>query len=375
MILYFSGTGNSAYAAKYIAGELHDEVVNLNDKIKAGDNSLLTSDKPWIVAAPVYCWQLPRLVRDWMQKTEFRGSKDIYFVMTCGDAQGEGNIAVRGAGGQGGGEAVVFPDGGCGPLCKVGIVHIQAAGPVTHRFDRDLNAGSAELLHNAVKFCLHECQPLPLVGAELIEHLGTLRDGIDGGAAADGADVVGGLSDGRDLHLIEPGNEPGELGDGVGGTEAGIGMAAFGGDRDPEAAGAHRFCDDCVGVAVEGDKLLHPVTEICQDLPASLQVAQALLAGIDDQQNAAVSGCQTVLKDKPCHGQQGHRVGGVIAHAGTVDAPVFRFQGQGSGVRENHVGMGHEDHQVVVAGVANGVNDIQSFINICIFRTHGVEPV
>ena len=95
MILYFSGTGNSAYAAKYIAGELHDEVVNLNDKIKAGDNSLLTSDKPWIVAAPVYCWQLPRLVRDWMQKTEFRGSKDIYFVMTCGESMGNGEKYLR----------------------------------------------------------------------------------------------------------------------------------------------------------------------------------------------------------------------------------------------------------------------------------------
>lgn len=88
MILYFSGTGNSAYAARFLAAELHDELVNLNDRIKAGDHSPLTSDRPWIVAAPVYCWQLPRLVRDWMMQTELRGNKDIYFVLTCGSDMG-----------------------------------------------------------------------------------------------------------------------------------------------------------------------------------------------------------------------------------------------------------------------------------------------
>lgn len=95
MVLYFSGTGNSAYAAKYIAGELNDEVININEKIKSGDNSPITSDRPWIVAAPVYCWQLPRLVRDWMLETEFRGSRDIYFVMTCGSDMGNGEKYLK----------------------------------------------------------------------------------------------------------------------------------------------------------------------------------------------------------------------------------------------------------------------------------------
>lgn len=95
MILYFSGTGNSAYAARYIAGELQDELVNLNDRIKAGDNSPLASERPWIVAAPVYCWQLPRLVRDWMLQTEFNGNKDVYFVMTCGSNMGNGEKYLK----------------------------------------------------------------------------------------------------------------------------------------------------------------------------------------------------------------------------------------------------------------------------------------
>jgi len=44
----------------------------------------MTSIGPWVVAAPTYCWQLPRLVRDWIENTTFEGSKDMYFVLTCG---------------------------------------------------------------------------------------------------------------------------------------------------------------------------------------------------------------------------------------------------------------------------------------------------
>ena len=88
MILYFSGTGNSAYAAKYIGKEIGDETVNLFDRIRNNDYSPLHSNRPWIIAAPVYCWQLPRLVRDWMLQIEFKGNKDIYFVLTCGSDMG-----------------------------------------------------------------------------------------------------------------------------------------------------------------------------------------------------------------------------------------------------------------------------------------------
>lgn len=88
MILYFSGTGNSAYAAKYIGKEIGDETSNLFDRIRNRDYSSLHSGRPWVIVAPVYCWQLPRLVRDWMLQTEFKGSKDVYFVLTCGSDMG-----------------------------------------------------------------------------------------------------------------------------------------------------------------------------------------------------------------------------------------------------------------------------------------------
>jgi len=84
MILYFTGTGNSEYAAKYIGGRTGDKVYNLFDKIKNSDYSTMTSISPWVVVAPTYCWQLPRIVRDWIENTAFEGSSDIYFVLTCG---------------------------------------------------------------------------------------------------------------------------------------------------------------------------------------------------------------------------------------------------------------------------------------------------
>ncbi len=41
MILYFSGTGNSAYAAKKIGQEIQDEIMDLFKKLRSRDYSLL----------------------------------------------------------------------------------------------------------------------------------------------------------------------------------------------------------------------------------------------------------------------------------------------------------------------------------------------
>jgi len=84
MILYFSGTGNSAYAANYIGERIEDDVINLFEKIRDNDFSPVESEHPWVICTPTYCWQIPKILENWIAKTEFRGSRDIYFVMTCG---------------------------------------------------------------------------------------------------------------------------------------------------------------------------------------------------------------------------------------------------------------------------------------------------
>lgn len=88
MILYFTGTGNSKYVADRIANEIGEEAYNLFQKIRDNDYSELSSEKPWIVVAPIYAWRIPRILENWLEKTVLSGSRDIYFVITCGDSIG-----------------------------------------------------------------------------------------------------------------------------------------------------------------------------------------------------------------------------------------------------------------------------------------------
>lgn len=84
MILYYSGTGNSAYVAKRIAKATDDKYINLFEKLRNNDNSEISSDRPFVIVAPTYGWQIPHVLRDWIINTKLTGNKDIYFVMTCG---------------------------------------------------------------------------------------------------------------------------------------------------------------------------------------------------------------------------------------------------------------------------------------------------
>ena len=52
MILFFSGTGNSEYAAKRIGKTINDDAVNLFEKIRSRDFSQLHSNRPWVIVSP-----------------------------------------------------------------------------------------------------------------------------------------------------------------------------------------------------------------------------------------------------------------------------------------------------------------------------------
>lgn len=88
MILYFSGTGNSRYVAQRIAEALGDELLSMNDRIKAGDTSPVTSDKRLVIVTPTYAWRIPRIVRDHLAETDFPCGAQAWFVMTCGSEIG-----------------------------------------------------------------------------------------------------------------------------------------------------------------------------------------------------------------------------------------------------------------------------------------------
>lgn len=95
MILYFSGTGNSAYVAKKIGQKIGDTVADLFEKIRTNDFSKLQSDRPWIIVAPTYAWRIPHILQEWLKNTELQGNKDLYFVLTCGGSIGNAGSYLK----------------------------------------------------------------------------------------------------------------------------------------------------------------------------------------------------------------------------------------------------------------------------------------
>ena len=92
MIIYFSGTGNSRYAAELINSEISDKILCLNDAVNTGFQQKFNSDKPFVIVCPTYAWRIPRVVENTIKNSTFAGNKNIYFVLTCG--AGAGNAAA-----------------------------------------------------------------------------------------------------------------------------------------------------------------------------------------------------------------------------------------------------------------------------------------
>lgn len=96
MILCFSGTGNSLYAAKIISSACGDEIVSLNDTLKHGGPALYFSEKPWVVVSPVHGWRLPAAIDALLRRAKFSGPRRMYFFLTCGSEAGNAAKYCRG---------------------------------------------------------------------------------------------------------------------------------------------------------------------------------------------------------------------------------------------------------------------------------------
>lgn len=92
MIFYFTGTGNSLYAAKKLLSE-GEELINIAEAIESEryEYSLTESDNIGFVF-PVYFYTLPTIVRDFARKVSIKGAGYVYAVITCG-----GGISQAGA--------------------------------------------------------------------------------------------------------------------------------------------------------------------------------------------------------------------------------------------------------------------------------------
>lgn len=89
MILYFTGTGNTKFVAEYIADHVGDECISLNDILKFKRPLRFNSVKPFVIAAPIYAWGYPKLIEKILNRAEFTGSEQIYFIATMGSQTGD----------------------------------------------------------------------------------------------------------------------------------------------------------------------------------------------------------------------------------------------------------------------------------------------
>jgi len=95
MVIYFTGTGNSRFAAVALAKALGDETVDAGRLMRAGAALSRSSEIPWVFVCPTYSWQMPRVFGDFLRRCSFSGCQDAYFVLTCGGEIGAAGETAR----------------------------------------------------------------------------------------------------------------------------------------------------------------------------------------------------------------------------------------------------------------------------------------
>ena len=71
MILYFTGTGNSQYAAEYLNAIFKKDLVSINQCMKKGEYPEFKTEENFIFVLPTYAWRIPRTVEAFMRKCSF----------------------------------------------------------------------------------------------------------------------------------------------------------------------------------------------------------------------------------------------------------------------------------------------------------------
>lgn len=88
MILWFSGTGNSRYAAMQLAARLGDKAVQMTPSLPEQPLCLPEGDSRVIWVCPVYSWGIPPYVRSIIACLDLKANGSApthHLVLTCGD--------------------------------------------------------------------------------------------------------------------------------------------------------------------------------------------------------------------------------------------------------------------------------------------------
>jgi len=89
MVVYFSGTGNSKWAAKEIASITGDTVKNISEDITLDDEVLG-------IVFPIYAWGMPAPMEKYLKEISVGKNTYVYMICTCGSNCGYADSQVEG---------------------------------------------------------------------------------------------------------------------------------------------------------------------------------------------------------------------------------------------------------------------------------------
>lgn len=87
MVFYFSGTGNTKWAAESLAEKLGYRTVFMNDETVKETYTLAEGER-LVICFPIHGWQPPRIVKRFIKQMKITNAKDhlCFVVCTCGDS-------------------------------------------------------------------------------------------------------------------------------------------------------------------------------------------------------------------------------------------------------------------------------------------------
>lgn len=91
MIFYFSGTGNTKWAASKLAEALDERLLSIPEELKGSCNYTLTPNERIGFCFPTHGWQPPHIVRAFIAKLQIENAEGhyCYALTTCGDSIGQ----------------------------------------------------------------------------------------------------------------------------------------------------------------------------------------------------------------------------------------------------------------------------------------------
>lgn len=90
MIFYFSGTGNTLWAARQVAQATGEQLLFIPEELKGECRYQLTENERIGFCFPVHGWQPPHIVRQFIGRLHIdcKSKPYVYVVCTCGDSIG-----------------------------------------------------------------------------------------------------------------------------------------------------------------------------------------------------------------------------------------------------------------------------------------------